>query len=348
MKLSLEALLHRLVGRGNQIALQTSARTDERTPTSIRLKPATRHFLEAQATALNTSVQGLIDLILDGVVEATTDDSNARLRSIRERFFMLMQAHRLDLPAAVDLMSSYDFTLSALSSADRLLDLMRPAAIEHLADTFHVRRDWLRGASDRAVSAGSDVRWYKEVPSMARQLIAHTKAGHRPELMFIRRRRADFQRAYEDNDSGKAPHEPVGVVLRLSRSTPAGSTYTTYQLWEFERWNYWRCREQLKLLIVFCEQFRTPIVGHELEEETIDQLVAGKQLPAALLDRLGSVSWHPDDYAGFAFEVRHEREEWSSVAQTYLDSPLPAMAVEAGAAPLPDKPWSPRVADGQS
>ena len=341
MKLSLETLLHRLVGRGNQIALQTPARTDERTPTSIRLKPATKHFLEAQATVLNTSVQGLIDLILDGVVEATTDDPTARLRSIRERFFMLMQAHGLDLPAAVELMSSHGFTLSALNNADRLLDLMTPRALEHLAETFHVRSDWLRGATDRAVSADSDERWYKDVPGMARQLIAHAQAGRRPELMMIRRQRADFERAFKDNDAGKTPKEPVGVVLRLNRTTPTDTAYTTYQLWEFERWNYWRCREQIKMLIAFCEQFRIPIVGHELKEEVIDQLLSGRQLPVALLDRLGSVSWHPDDYASFAFEVRQESAEWTSVAKTYRDSPLPNIAVEAGAAPLPDKPWRP-------
>lgn len=105
---------------------------------TIRLKPATKHFLEAQATALNTSVQGLIDLILEGVMKATTDDPLSRLRSIRERFFMLMKAHDLDLPAAVDLMSPFGFTLSALGSPDRLLDLMTPAAIKHLSETFHV------------------------------------------------------------------------------------------------------------------------------------------------------------------------------------------------------------------
>ncbi|MFE8645291.1 hypothetical protein ACFX58_09440 [Sphingomonas sp. NCPPB 2930] len=339
MKLSLETLLHRLVGRGNQIALQTPARSDERTPTSIRLKPATKHFLEAQATALNTSVQGLIDLILDGVVEATTDDPTARLRSIRERFFLLMQAHGLDLPSAVELMTPYGFTLSALNNADRLLDLLTPAALDHLADTFHVRSDWVRGATDYAVSADSDVRWYKDVPSMARQLIAHAQADRRPELMFIRRQRADFERAFADNDAGKTPKEPVGVVLRLRRSTPSDTNYTTYQLWEFERWNYWRCREQLKMLIAFCEQARIPIVGHELKEDAISQLLAGKQLPVSLLDRLGSVSWHPDDYASFAFEVRHETAEWLSVAKAYRESSLPGIAVEAGAAPLPDKPW---------
>lgn len=342
LALSLEAILQRLVGRGTAAAASTPARTDERTPTSLRLKPATRHFLEAQAAALNTSVQGLIDTILDGVMEATTDDPSARLRSIRERFFMLVQSHQLDLPAAVDLMAGHGFTLSALASNDRLLDLMTPGAIDHLAKLFHVRPDWLNGTSESAIGVGSDVYWYKAVPSIARRLAEYKQADLRPEVVVIRRRHADFEKAYDDDDKGTWQSEPVGIVLRLHRSTPSGKGFTTYQVWEFERWNYAPCRRDLKLLFTFCEQMRIPLIGHEVPEDTITQLLNGAQLPVALLGRLGTVAWHPDDYASCAFEVRHERTEWPGIAAAYRASTLPTLAEEAGAARLPDAPWRPK------
>lgn len=157
------------------------------------------------------------------------------------------------------------------------------------------------------MSIDVEVRWYKNVSAMAQQLIEHKRAGRRPELLIIRRQGADFEHAFEDNDNGKASQEPVGAVLRLHRATPSGTTYTTFQVWEFERWNYWRCREQLKMLIAFCEQFRIPTVGHEVREGLIRQLLDGQRLPVELLERLGSAAWQPDDYASFAFEVRHER-----------------------------------------
>nr|WP_315239977.1 hypothetical protein [uncultured Albidiferax sp.] len=340
MKLSLEKLLQQLVGRGTQLAASTPVR-DGRMPTSIRLKPETRHFLEAQAQVLNTSVQSLIDVILDGVVEATTDTPSARLRSIRERFFHLMEVHRLDLPAAVELMAPYGFTLSALNNVDRLLDLMKPDAINHLAETFHVRKAWIRGERDETIRSEGYVRWYKEVPMAAQRLIAHVKAGDKPELMFIRRRGADFEGAFKDNDAGNARIEPVGVVMRMTRETPSGTRYTTYQMWQFERWNYGPCRQQLKLLIAFCEQLRISVVGHELPEDAIKQLVGGTLLPASLLDRLGAISWHPDDYAGFRFEITQERGEWLGLAEQYRKSSLPRIAIEAGAADLPAEPWRP-------
>lgn len=185
------------------------------------------------------------------------------------------------------------------------------------------------------------MRWYKNVPTFARQLVEHAKAGLRPEVMIIRRHRADFEKAFEDNDAGKAPPEHVGVVLRLIRSTASGTTFTTYQLWEFERWNYWRCREQMKMLIAYCEQLRVSVVGHELDQVALDQLVACKKLPITLLDRLGAVTWHPEDYASFRFEVRQERKEWTHVASEYRKSLLSDIAMEGGGAPLPDKPWEP-------
>jgi hypothetical protein len=51
------------------------------------------------------------------------------------------------------------------------------------------------------------------------------------------------------------------------------------------------------------------------------------------------MSWHPDDYASFRFEVSYERDEWLGVADQYRKSTLPGIAVEAGAAELPDHPW---------
>lgn len=339
MKLSLESLLHRLVSQGNQIASQTQARTAERTPTTIRLKPRTKHFLEAQAEALNTSVQSMIDLILDGVVEATTNEPNAQLRAIRERFFLLMQAHGLDQSAVAELMSPYGFTPSALDDADQVLDLLTPPALKHLADVFHVRGDWLRGTSDITVRCDYDAGWFQNLPQTAHQLISHKRAGLKPELIFVRRQGADFERASRDNDVGpggvvEARNEPIGVVLRLRRTLASGTSFSIYQPLEserFERWNNRRCREQIKMLIAFCERFRIHIYGIELKEDDLSHLATGKQLPVTLLGRIGTMSWHPSEYASFAFEVRREAAEWSSVAEAYRASPLPSIATEYGA-----------------
>ncbi|MBA4342442.1 MAG: hypothetical protein C0423_09855 [Methylibium sp.] len=88
---------------------------------------------------------------------------------------------------------------------------------------------------------------------------------------------------------------------------------------------------------------RAHTVGHELREEALDNLVSGRQLPAEILFGLGSIAWHPDDYVGFAYEARHEKNEWLSFAERYVKSGLPELAMQAGAAALPEQPWRPKV-----
>lgn len=123
--------------------------------------------------------------------------------------------------------------------------------------------------------------------------------------------------------------------MRMARETPSGMRYTTDEVWQFERWNYGPCREQLKLLTAFCEQFRIFVVGLELLEEVINQLVGETQLPVSLLDRLDAMSWHPDEYVSFQFELSNERGEWLGVAEQYRKFSPPRLATEAGAAELP-------------
>ena len=55
-----------------------------------------------------------------------------------------------------------------------------------------------------------------------------------------------------------------------------------------------------------------------------------RQPPVSLLDRLGAMSWHPDEYAGVRFENIHERGEWLGVAKLYRKSTLAGIAIAAG------------------
>ncbi|MDC6320670.1 hypothetical protein PP715_23995, partial [Ralstonia solanacearum] len=158
MKLSLQALLQHLVLKGADAVRSAPADPSTPAPTSIRLKPATKYFLDCQASALNTSIQSLIATILDGVAEMTVDNTSGTLRTIRERFFYLFQSHELDLPGIVSVMKAHGFTLSALDNSSRLLDLLDQKAIQHLAQTFFVRPEWISGARDSIVEIGLDVR----------------------------------------------------------------------------------------------------------------------------------------------------------------------------------------------
>jgi hypothetical protein len=324
VKLSLETLLRGLVNQGVMAARRSTNSVAASGPTSIRLKPATKAFLDHQAEALGTSVQSLITMILDGVAVATMDDTAGSLRTIRERFFYLFNAHKLDLPAIVSVMKGHGFTLSALDDGSRLLDLLSQEAIRHMASTFFVRAEWVSAASDRITEQDMDVHWYKNVHSAGRQLLDLARQGFRPHVMFLRRKGADFEQAKAHGDGApgaKAVEEPVGLVVKLHRSTLDGIVFDTYQVWEFERWNYWRCREQLKLLIAFCDEAHSIIsyAGYELPREAIDAMVEGHSMPSDLLGKVSHVAWYPDDYASIKHKVTLEIDEWRDVEKKYRD-----------------------------
>lgn len=324
MKLSLETLLRGLVNQGVMAARNNPNSVAVSGPTSIRLKPGTKAFLDHQAEALNTSVQSLIAMILDGVAVATMDDTAGSLRTIRERFFYLFGVHKLDLPAIVSVMKEHGFTLSALDDGSRLLDLLSQDAIRHMASTFFVRAEWISAASDVMTEQDLDVHWYKNVHSAGRRLLDFAREGLKPHVMFLRRKGADFEQAKicGDGDSGtKVIEEPVGLVVKLCRSTPDGVVFDTYQVWEFERWNYWRCREQLKLLITFCDEAHSIIsyAGYELPSEAIDSMVGGHSLPSELLGKVNHVAWYPEDYASIKHKVTLETDEWKEVEKKYYD-----------------------------
>jgi len=319
MKISLESLLQLLVLKGSDVARTTSPDGNTPPPTSIRLKPATKHFLDCQALALNTSVQSLISMILDGVAEMTVDNTSGALRTIRERFFYLFQTHQLDLPAIVSVMKTQGFTLSVLDNPTRLLDLLDQKAIQHLAETFFVHPKWISGARDSVIEIGINVRWYKNVHAAAKKLLKYADLGFRPHVMFLRREHANFASARADNDSGKADPEPIGVAVRLYRTTDDGVSFTTYEVWDFERWNYHRCREQLKLLITFCDQASRLISysGYELPNEDIEALRACKVIPAMVMKKIHQVGWYPDDYACLKNKVTKETDDWPQIQKQY-------------------------------
>jgi hypothetical protein len=286
---------------------------------SIRLRPATKQFLECQAEALNTSIQSLITMILDGVSETTLDSTKGDLRTIKERFFYLFQSHGLDLPSIVSVMKQHKITLSVLGDSTRLFDLIDQQLIQFLASTFHVNPKWISGADNSIIASSDVVNWYKNVHGVGCRLLRNALNGLQPYVMFIRRSGANFKAAREDDDHGKAEREPIGIVVRLHHTTADGVKFETFEAYEFERWNYSRCREQLKLLVIFCEQASDFIRfnGYQMPEEEIKLLASHQAMPAVLMKRLGGVTWYPNDYASLKDKVTMEIDDWKWVKEQY-------------------------------
>jgi hypothetical protein len=310
---NLESILQLRVRKASDQSCSNPAEGDKQ-PTSIRLKPETKNFLECQATALNTSTHSLINTILDGVAEASLDRPSSTLHTIRKRFFDLFDAHKLNLPDIISVMRPYGFTLSVLDNqSSNFFDLLDQKAFDYLASTFSVQKGWLIGASESIVSPAT---WYKDVHSIARKLIGYSKANLQPHVMFIRRSKSDFAQAILKDDPETL--EPIGAMISLCHKTDDGVSFKTLEVLKFERWNYWRCRKEMKLLICFCGQANISHDGYEFSDSEIKTLTGGRVLPiAAFGPPRYRDHWNPEEYASYDSKVVREVDEWPSILEEY-------------------------------
>ena len=249
----------------------------------------------------------------------TLDETTATLQKINERFFSLFQAHEINLPGVVSVMKQHGFTLSTLGNPDRVLDLLDQKTIHYLADTFFVSPEWISGARGSVIEIGRNKHWYKNVYGAGEKFLDYAKQGLRPYVMFIRRKDGDLAAAKEDDDRGAVDREPIGVVVCLTRETDDGVCFKVYEVWQFERWNYSKCREQIKMLIAFCGQASGLFSydGYEMSLEDIKLLISGTAIPAVVMKRCNLVTWYPDDYASLKDAVTKEVDEWPRVRREY-------------------------------
>jgi hypothetical protein len=126
-------------------------------------------------------------MILDGVAESTVSETSAALRTIRERFFYLFDAHGIDMPGIVSILKDRGFRLSTLSSSDALLDLLTTDTIRYISQLFHIVPNWLSGSGEQITRFSSDLAWYKNQSHACRRIIEYNAEGLRPTVIFIRR-----------------------------------------------------------------------------------------------------------------------------------------------------------------
>ena len=297
----LNKLVDGLVARGTRDALAQPPlnEVESAITTTIRLAPHARRFWEAQAQALGISLQAAITMGLTGIMEATMHPGATTATLIRDRFFYLFEAHGIALPTIPAILAPYGITLSALADEERLLDLITDRVIDALGHTFVVSAKWLRGTSDRPTERAG--YWYKRQGKFCARLAELHKEGRVARVLFVKAS-GNLEEAYRSQDREGIPAQHIGIVIEIDHTTADGVTYTTYEWWDSERWNYWRARLHAKTLMLFCArahaQHRLDYSGRVVKDDLFESLLDGRILVADALRKspLGGSAWYPDDY----------------------------------------------------
>lgn len=212
-------------------------------------------------------------------------------------------------------MTKYGVSFSSFENQGKLLDLLTKEAVQHIAELFFCSPKWLMGASDDHKNYSYTADWYKKVYPLAQKLLDYDRNRLRPEVLFICREKANFDKACLD-DSREAM-EPIGIVIKLLRQTNEGKDFYVYQIGELQRWNYWRCREQIKLLIYFCMQTHGIISysGYALPKEDINAIFYGRALAVDILKINQHIKWSPEKYVGISSDSLLEADEWKNISK---------------------------------
>ncbi|EIK1335565.1 conjugal transfer protein TraE [Salmonella enterica] len=320
---TLTRLIQSLISSGHSKAAQESVSANSDGPkelTSIRLKPATRAYLQAQSDHLGISLSQSINMIIDGVVELETSPVKNSFDTIYDRIMMLFDSHDIMPLDRRRMLSKYGVTTAILKSRDDFLDLVTPEMISDLSDWFCVGKKWLNGVSTE-ICETRNIIWYKNAEGMALTMMEQALLNKGLKVYVIKRHGIDLQRAEEIDDT--ANNLDMGFIFETSR-TVAGVTFRRFEICEFQRWNYVRCREHLKLIFKFLDQYSerfrhssAPISfdGISLEDEVLEPLCNGKLLPAPLSKQFyHNQLWYPEDHIA---NINHQYR--SMAFERYMD-----------------------------
>lgn len=287
---------------------------------NVSVRPETRKFLDAQVEALGSSLAAISGIILDSVAASEREAVGYSRELLTSRFYLLLREHRLSLPAAAEVLRARGITAGDMSDQKLLLEKLDANNLEWIAQHFHVAYDWLAGKSEWPLSPRTG-SWYKSQLAAARHLAELASSGAHVTLVIARRAgKVDY--ANPDSKDENAPNKDAlrfVPFVRVTHKAGPREHYETYEVWEDGQWNYWRCREHIKMVTYFAGKIRKArggqlwVDGISLPPDEFTALCEGSALMPSLVRKHSTVSWHPDDFVAAGSTATQDKAEWASI-----------------------------------
>lgn len=252
-----------------------------RMATTIRLEPQLRAFVERHASTMGLSIQDFITMTLRAVMIASEQPKASELDLMVSRFFDIFSAYEINTSDITTLLPINSLTRSDLEHRDRILNAMNSDFISHIANLFGVSVDWINGSSEYCIDSPKIQRWYKSPDNFARGLLRLklTKGVNRISVGFVTDEDVGLEilnmARLKGDDFQSVNITPVIICERVLNNI----RFTTYEIWQTERWNYFNCRRDLKLMMMVCERSRIPLDGFALPKSKYEQFSRGTILP---------------------------------------------------------------------
>ncbi len=292
-------LLQSLIKTGNMVAEDRISQLEDTSVkelTTVRLRPETKAYLQSQSETLGVSLSQVINMILDGVVSMEMKPAaDNKIKGIYDRIMSLFELHNINTVDMAKMLSGYGIKLSHLRNPDKFIDILSMDMIKEIADWFSINYKWIIGETNELYSP-RDNTWYKDSYGFSLLLLEKSFRHSDLKVSVVKANNVSFENAEKLEEQYSRLY--VGFILSYT-STVNGVSFTKYEVCEFQRWNYDKCRGYLRFIFYFLDSVRTKIncQGVSLKEEIVDGLMAGRLFPSTIKGML-SETWFIADRIG--------------------------------------------------
>lgn len=194
MNLNITSILSQMAtGRDEEIdkllAQLSEGKKTACSPLAIRFKPAVREFITLVSGRLGISSAELVNLLVEGIMHETLIPRQASVTRIPERFWLLMDEHKLTAIDVALLLSDWNIGLSVLENRERTQDCLTAPLLKKLSEWFYVSVEWLEGTDSRPVH---HLTVFNDWFHAARKLETRIRESgsrniiFRPDIFFVR------------------------------------------------------------------------------------------------------------------------------------------------------------------
>ena len=193
-RLNITSIIHRMATGRDEEMEQLLTQLSERkktagSPLAIRFKPAVREFITLVSGRLGISSAELVNVLVEGIMRETLTPRQASVTRIPERFWLLMDEHKLSATDVACLLSDWNIGLSVLENRERTMDFLTSPLLKKLSEWFYVSVEWLEGTASRPVhhiTVFND--WFHAARKLDKR-IRETEPENiltRPDIYFVR------------------------------------------------------------------------------------------------------------------------------------------------------------------
>lgn len=302
-------LIQSLIKTGNRVAAERISQMEDTSVkelTTVRLRPETKAYLQSQSESLGVSLSQVMNMILDGVASMELKPAaENKIKGIYDRIMSLFELHNINPVDMAKMLSGYGIKLSQIRNPDTFIDNLTMDMIKDIAGWFSVDYKWIVGETDQVYSP-RDNSWYKSSYDFSLMLLEKTFQHPGLKVFVVKGNNSSFENAEKLEDQYTRLY--IGFILCYEHKIN-GVSFTKYEVCEFQRWNYEKCRGYLKFIFYFLDSVRSKIKsqGVSFSEDIVDGLMEGKLFPSAIKGML-SETWFIAERIG-DLKYNYETEE---------------------------------------